>query len=594
MKKTIIRERPRQEFVYNRARAQGLSHIQADILCRRNISHLENLVPFCDPKLREIPPPHLLKNCDLAVERIVQAIKKGEIIALVTDYDVDGLCAHAVIKKAFSEYFRVANDLIYSFVGNRLEDGYGLTEKLCSDILEHTPAIHLVITADCGVSDEKRLSLLKEAGIDSIITDHHLVPEEEFPHSALALINPQQQDCQYPDKTISGCMVCWLALSAVRSKLLEKDLLPPQTATLISLLDYVALATIADSVSLLSLTNRAVVRYGLQEINMGSRDCWQVMQFGKIPTSQLTTEDLAFQVSPRINSAGRMTDPSLALDFLLADSYDTARNAFNKLTEINNLRKEHEASSLVVAHELVQEDNTSLGIVVYHPDFHPGISGIIASRLAEFFAVPTVVFSKTKQQGILAGSCRTGGTAEAHIRNILAETADMEKETNQEYIISFGGHKGAAGLKIKEEGLIAFRKNFREAIRRKHGPDQGLVVLETDGPLEDEAITLATINEINSLAPFGHHFEHPVFSNEFIVDSAKFVGKNKDHLQLLLRIQKEQYRGIWFRARTKNKKVAENSTAGTRIHCTYQLASNEFRGKKNLQICITEALKEKI
>ncbi|MDA3785641.1 MAG: DHH family phosphoesterase, partial [Deltaproteobacteria bacterium] len=294
MKKRIVRERPRRQGVYNAARAEGLSHVQADILCRRSLSEKESLTPFYDPRLKEISPPQLLKNCELAVARIVEAIRKGEHIGLATDYDVDGLTANAVGQKSFGDYFGVRSDLIHSFVGNRLQDGYGLTDQLCARILAHTPPVSLLITADCGVSDERRIALLKEAGVDVIVTDHHLVPEHEFPSAAYALVNPQQQRCPYPDKTISGSMVCWLVMSAVRTELLTAGLIAAETPTLIALLDYVALATIADSVSLLSPINRAVVRYGLLEINKFVRPCWQVLEFGSRPLTRLTEGDLAF------------------------------------------------------------------------------------------------------------------------------------------------------------------------------------------------------------------------------------------------------------------------------------------------------------
>ncbi len=572
--------------MYGAARAQGLSHIQADILCRRNISDTDSLTPLYDPKLREIPAPQLLKNCTMAVGRIVTAIKKGENIGLLTDYDVDGLTANAVAQKAFADYFQVDDSLIHSFVGNRLQDGYGLTDQLCQRILANTPCISLLITADCGVSDEKRLARLKEAGIDVVVTDHHLVPGDEFPHSAYTVVNPQQPECPYPDKAISGCMVCWLVLSAVRTRLVEDGIVPVATPTLISLLDYVALSTIADSVSLLSPTNRAVVRYGLLEINRLVRHCWQVMEFGSRPVTRLTEEDLAFQVGPRINGAGRMADPQLALDFLLSSSEGSAGQLFAGLTGANTLRKKIQDQAMDLAHGLMDRAEPGSGIVLYHPDFHPGILGIIASKLAESYGVPAVVFAGTPVEGILAGSCRTNGTV--HIRKMLDRAAEMEIGASSKSIISFGGHRGAAGIKLHEQGLEVFRENFLAAISSGEVEGEGVTVLETDGGLTAEEISHATLDEINHLAPFGQHFEHPVFLNEFTVESAKFVGKDKDHLQFILRINKTQYRGIWFRASAKNKKAAEAAVSGKQIHCLYQLASNEFRGKRSLQLCITD------
>ncbi len=586
MKKTTIKERPRNEKIYESARAQGLSHLQADLLCRRNIVESASLQPFYDPRLSEIPAPGLLKNCEAAVERIVRAISAAENIGLVTDYDVDGLASNAVGQRAFGEFFGLAADRLHSFVGNRLEDGYGITERLCDRILASTPPVSLVITADCGVSDEKRLGRLREAGIDVIVTDHHLVPEDDLPHSAYTLVNPQQQDCPYPDKTIAGSMVCWLVMSGVRTRLVEQGLVAPATPTLIGLLDYVALATIADSVSLLSPVNRAVVRYGLLEMNKFVRPCWRVLDFGSQPLTRLSEDELAFQISPRINGAGRMADPQLALDFLLATADEEAGQAFIQLTATNQLRKKIEAEAMELAHELAKETETAKAIVVYHPDCHPGILGILASRLAESYGVPAIVFSNTPVAGILAGSCRTNGAT--HIRNLLAQAAARERLAGEENIVSFGGHKGAAGIKINEAGLAAFRAHLIAALIEEEGGDDAVNLLETDGALAAEDIHLSTLEELASLGPFGQHFEHPVYANRFMVDSARFVGKDNDHLQLSLSFDKGQYRAIWFRARSKNREAAEAAVAGREIYCVYQLASNEFRGKRSLQLCITE------
>ncbi len=590
MKKRIIRERPRRQGVYNAARAEGLSHVQADILCRRSLSENESLTPFYDPRLREISPPQLLKNCELAVNRIVEAIKKEEHIGLATDYDVDGLTANAVGQKSFGDYFGVERDLIHSFVGNRLQDGYGLTDQLCARILAHVPPVSLLITADCGVSDARRIALLKEAGVDVIVTDHHLVPEDEFPAAAYALVNPQQQGCPYPDKTISGSMVCWLVMSAVRTELLAAGLIAAETPTLISLLDYVALATIADSVSLLSPINRAVVRYGLLEINKFVRPCWQGMEFGSRSLTRLTEGELAFQVSPRINGAGRMGDPQLALDFLLAPDQETAKKAFLVLTETNQLRKEYEAQAMVIAHALAGQEDQGRGIVVYHPDFHPGILGIMASRLAESYGVPAIVLGKTATEGVLAGSCRTNGTV--HIFKMLSQAAALEKIACQDNIISFGGHRGAAGLKLHQPGVAAFRAHFLAAIAGEEG-GADVTLVETDGALAPTEITLATCAQISVLEPFGQHFAHPVFVNKFTVKNAKFVGKEKDHLQLTLTNNKGSYRGIWFRAQTTNPQATAIAVSGNQIYCLYQLSTNEYRGQKNLQLCITDVAEEK-
>lgn len=586
LKRSVVRERAPSPEVYQRARQAGLSDCQANIVSRRHLAPLTSLDSLCRPRLRQIAAPNLLVGCQAAAQRLVVALENNENIGLVTDYDVDGLTAHAVVIRALSDHFQFYRGRVSSFVGSRLQDGYGLTEELCRKILATRPAIDLVITCDCGVSDEARLARLKETGIDVIVTDHHLMPTDNPPVSAYAVVNPQQDKCSYPDKAIAGCMVSWLVMSAVRSALVARGSLPSGAATLIELLDYVALATVADSVSLLSSTNRAVVRYGLEQINAARRPCWQVLYFGRNSGKTLNEDDLAFQVSPRINGAGRMADPLIALDFLLAETPEQAQTLFVRLTELNTMRKEKEAWALAAAHALVAEKVGSECVLVYDPRFHPGILGIIASRLAESHDLPAVVLGRSPDPEVLVGSCRSNGLV--HMHDTLAQVDALAQEGGRACLLSYGGHQGAAGLKIDKKSLGLFEELLLRAVALAGHGQSGQHLLETDGRLAAAQISLDTVSQLDGLRPYGQHFPAPRFSGEFRVRTARYVGQNKDHLQLVLEAGGKRHRAIWFGA--GHRETADTPLVGRQVTCVYELAANHYQGAASVQLIVSHIM----
>jgi len=251
--------------VFAEARARGLSPVLARIVAGR-VGADTDLDVILEPRLANIPPPHHLIDMDQAVDRLVTAISGGEHIGILTDYDADGLTSHAVLSEALQR-FSVAPARISHWIGHRLEEGYGISPLLVDRMLDAEVRPTLVISADCGSSDEEQIARLKDAGIDVVVTDHHQVAASGPPPSAYAVVNPNRADCTYPDKAIAGCMVSWLVMSALRGRLQEHGVLTAQTQKLGDLLDYVALGTVADCVSLgASEINRSVVRAGLSLI----------------------------------------------------------------------------------------------------------------------------------------------------------------------------------------------------------------------------------------------------------------------------------------------------------------------------------------
>lgn len=255
----VIVTRSSNESLYRRALESGLSELQARLLASRLPGYEGELAPLVTPSLRYLVHPQKLADGRRAAERIAEAVVEGESIGILTDYDVDGITSHVVIRRTLVELFGVPEHRLHSLIGHRIFDGYGISLPLVERTLALTPQPTLVITADCGSSDEPRIARLKAAGIDVVVSDHHALPEEGPPASAYACVNPTRKDCDYPDATIAGCMVAWLVMSLARGVLIEWGALPAATPKLSPWLSYVALGTVADCVSLgASPANRAV------------------------------------------------------------------------------------------------------------------------------------------------------------------------------------------------------------------------------------------------------------------------------------------------------------------------------------------------
>ncbi|OBX34623.1 single-stranded-DNA-specific exonuclease RecJ [Halomonas elongata] len=276
--KPRILPRPRDAAVEQRALAEGLTPLQARILAGRLGGYTGELAPLVAPSLRYLAHPERLQDGRRAAERIARAVTEGEHIGILTDYDVDGITSHVVIRRTLNELFGIPENRLHSLIGHRIHDGYGISLPLVERTLSLSPRPSLVITADCGSSDEPRIARLREAGIDVVVSDHHALPTEGPPASAFATVNPTRDDCTYPDPTIAGCMVAWLVMSLTRSVLIEWGVLEPATPKLSPWLSYVALGTVADCVSLGgSAANRAVVAHGLTLINRMEAACWRTM-----------------------------------------------------------------------------------------------------------------------------------------------------------------------------------------------------------------------------------------------------------------------------------------------------------------------------
>jgi|TARA_B110000305_G_scaffold172798_1_gene190962 single-stranded-DNA-specific exonuclease len=564
--------RPIDISVFAEARSRGLSPLLARIIAGR-IDGDTPLDLVLDPKIGDIPAPNLLADLVPAVDRIVDAIRSGQPIGVLTDYDADGLTSHAVLTHALIR-FGVPVTQISHWIGHRIEDGYGISERLVDRILEAINPPVLVISADCGSSDELQISRLDSEGIDVIVTDHHRISDAGPPVSAYAVINPNREDCDYPDKSIAGCMVSWLVMSAVRSQLIEEKLLSESTPKLGDLLDYVALGTIADCVSMgNSATNRIVVLTGLKQIQAKTRPCWQVAvdKLTKLP-SDVDSEWLAFQLAPRLNARGRIDHSMRGFEFLFAENLTSAAEAYSDLDQDNQKRRVIEKQMVEHAKPLARRQRMHGGLVlcVVLENGHSGVQGIVASRLVETEGVPSIVLTPGTVDGTLTGSMRSVPGVDA--KGLLDHVADSVPSV----FIRYGGHAGACGMTLDRAGLESFGESL-QAIFQMIYPDYPVAVRhQTDGELLSDDFELDRVEQISQLGPFGRGFESPLFEGVFEVISSQIIGRDGSHLSLDLRVEAKQIRAVWFGAQATGHPPVV--MAGDWIDCVFSLSVNTYQG----------------
>ncbi|WP_425268709.1 single-stranded-DNA-specific exonuclease RecJ [Halomonas aestuarii] len=562
-----------------------MTELQARVLAGRIQGYQGELAPLVSPSLRHLAHPERLTDARRAAERIAQAVVDGEHIGILTDYDVDGITSHVVIRRTLVELFGVPEARLHSLIGHRIHDGYGISLPLVERTLSLSPRPSLVITADCGSSDEPRIARLKAAGVDVVVSDHHALPLEGPPASAYATVNPTREDCDYPDPTIAGCMVAWLVMSLARQVLVEWGVLAPATPKLSPWLSYVALGTVADCVSLGdSATNRAVVHHGLTLINRMEAACWRAMAARLGADSvPFDAETLGFQMGPRINARSRLDDPYAALHFMLAADDTVAQRHLETLDQDNQSRKAIEA-------EMAQEARTlalpalaadAPAIVVYLEDGHPGVQGIVASRLVQAFGRPALVLTPAAAPGMLTGSGRS--IEGLHLRDALQRTFELAPET----LPRFGGHRGAAGVGVPAEHLEGFRAAFLQAVGEQLGDAELRPRILTDGELSPHQLSLATLDELERLGPYGREFDAPLFEGEFLVEALRPVGADGSHLMLELSAGPASRKAIWFRALTPGEVPAFG--VGATLHCAFKLNRNRWRGRESLQLMLEHA-----
>jgi single-stranded-DNA-specific exonuclease len=575
-----IQSRVVDQAVFKKLLEEGVEPVLAKIIAARPLPfHEKGALAALNCKLADMDSPFLMKDMQLAAERVLKAILQGEVIGIETDHDCDGQTSHAVLLKGLVEILGHPLDKIQSYIGHRLQEGYGLSEALAKRILANPVRPNLLITADNGSADEPRIALLKQAGIEVIVTDHHAIPAEGVPKSAYACLNPTQEDCQFPDPYIAGCMVAWLLMAAVRRLMVEAKLLEASAPSMLELLDYVAVGTVADCVSMArSINNRVVVQYGLHKINQMQRPCWQALK-PLLRNSSVSAEDLGFIVGPLLNSDGRLSDALGSVSFLLSASIQEAGPWAEQLWRHNQARKQIQRGITEQAMRCAEKQVNAgkLSLCIFLEDGHAGVHGISASKIKDAFGRPTVIFSpKLNEPEIITGSARS--IDGVNIRKALQDMADKEPDL----MLKFGGHKGAAGMTIKQAHFEGFSLAFEQAVKNQVLPEQVGPVLWTDGQLA-ETYSLDLLQRLNKLLPFGREFEAPLFEAHCKVLSIKAVGQTGSHLQLSLQcVNKQVISAVWFNACESEDSELPVKIADD-VHVVFSLSENVFREQRSLQ-----------
>ncbi|MDH3694847.1 MAG: single-stranded-DNA-specific exonuclease RecJ, partial [Gammaproteobacteria bacterium] len=513
-----------------------------------------------------------------AVALLEQAIQENQKILIIGDFDADGATSATLALCALSSMgAKQANYL----VPNRFDFGYGLTPAIVDVALQDKP--DLIITVDNGISSVDGVSHARKHGIEVIVTDHHL-PPEQLPNAS-AIINPNLHDDPFPGKSLAGVGVIFYVMSALRSHLRESGWFKEQgikEPNLAEFLDLVALGTVADLVSL-DKHNRILVAQGVARINKNQcrPGIQALLEVGKRDTMRVTASDLGFYVAPRLNAAGRLDDISTGIECLLTDDLAHARELAEELHNINTERRAIEADMQQQANAIVNKlkhadrDTVPLGLCLYEPEWHQGIVGLVASRVKDRTQRPVVAFAPGKDSE-LKGSARS--IPGLHIRDVF-QLIDIQQP---DLITRYGGHAMAAGLSIEQKNFPAFKLAFESTLRKLLNEDDLDRKLYTDGELDENDFNLELAGMLSRAAPWGKDFPEPLFDGKFEVINQRIVGEQ--HLKLSLRPDNtnKTLDAIAFRLIQPGEKVPQL----THIRAAYRLDINEYQGTRRVQLIV--------
>lgn len=517
-----------------------------------------------------------LNSIETAIGILEQALINSRSIMVVGDFDVDGATSTALTVLAL----RSMGGSIDYMVPNRFEDGYGLSPELVERAVSR--GAKLIVTVDNGVSSHSAVKIAHDYGVPVLITDHHL-PGDTLPEAA-AIVNPNLHDSKFPSKSLSGVGVAFYLMLALRARLrdnnwfMQRALTPPNLA---ELLDLVALGTVAD-IAPLDTNNRILVYQGLHRIRAGKcrPGIRALLEVANRDAQKLVASDLGFSLAPRLNAAGRLDDMSIGVALLLTDDIKQARVLANNLDILNQKRRKIEQGMQIKALDLCDQlERTSTilpyGLVIYHPAWHQGVVGILASRIKERFHRPVIAFAPVGG-GILKGSGRS--IAGLHMRDILARL----KILSPGLMITFGGHAMAAGLSIEEAKFDEFCRSFAKVVGECLDPGMLEGIIWSDGELSIQELSLNTAELLRDGGPWGQAFPEPIFDGRFYILQQRLVSEK--HLKMILQPVSggPLLDSIAFNVDTKL--WPDNSIR--EVELAYKLYINKFRGNQNVQLLI--------
>ena len=536
----------------------GMHPVLARVYAGRNIRTAAELNYGLDGLI----PPGSLKGIDAAAVLLADAISEGKRLLIVADYDADGATACAVGVRALRAFGANVDYL----VPDRFKLGYGLTPELVELASLRKP--ELLITVDNGIASVEGVARARSLGIATLITDHHL-PGPELP-AAACIVNPNQPGCEFPSKALAGVGVMFYVMLALRAELRRRGFFKDgKEPNLAALTDLVALGTIADVVPL-DANNRNLVAQGLKRLRAGrcTPGIAALLRAAGRPLAEASSFDLGFVAGPRLNAAGRLADMSLGIECLTTDDEARAANCAQELDRLNRERRNIEAAMLQQALQAVEQVSSQESGTFFHPDWHQGVVGIVASRLKERLHRPVICFARAEESGdpVLRGSGRS--IPGLHLRDAL----DVVSKRAPGLIRRFGGHAMAAGLSIGAADYERFTSEFERAVDELLPAHARLRVVETDGALDAMYFSLDVARLLDA-GIWGQGFPQPLFCDTFAVESQRVVGER--HLKLLLAKDGRRIEAMRF---------GSLQPLPAQVRAAYRLGVNDFNGMKTVQI----------
>lgn len=608
-KRWILRKDYDLETVEKLAASLGVDKIIATLLVERGVTTFEEARRFFRPGLDQIHDPFLMKGMKEAVARINEAIDRQERIMVYGDYDVDGTSAVALVYS----YFKELDRNIDFYVPDREKEGYGISYQGI-DYARET-GVKLIIALDCGIKAMDQVAYAKQYGIDFIIGDHHL-PDEVVP-DAVAVLDPKQNDCPYPYKELSGCGIGFKIVEAHLERTMGVRLcdMPEQLDSsrrlrqeelklrLLKYLDLVAVSIASDIVPIMG-ENRVLAFFGLRVLNTKPRPGIEaILHYGRVDRrradqgdqgdsadkteaqkggyfeKELTISDLVFLVGPRINAAGRIRSAFDSVRLMITEDANIARRLAEDINTYNMERKDLDTAATEKAKLLIDQHPFYRGrhsLVLYDPEWHRGVVGIVASRIVEAYYKPTIVFTEGAD-GIITGSARS--IKEFDVHEALEKCADLLEH--------FGGHKCAAGVSLRKENMKAFVDRFEQLVRDGMGPEEQMPEVEIDCELRLGDVTPKFLRILKQFAPFGPDNNVPVFVSRELVDTggARIVGTNHLKFNAISTTERSApYPAIAFQM----GECLGRMKRGERFDLCYQLEENYWRGKTEIQLGVKD------
>ena len=552
--------------------ALNVNMVIARLLVQRGIKTFNEAKAFFRPRLSDLLNPFLMKDMDKAVARVEQAIAKQEKVLVYGDYDVDGTTSVAMMYS----FLKSRIELIEYYIPDRYSEGYGISPQSINYAIDN--GFTLVIALDCGIKAVEKIADAKERGLDFIICDHHN-PGDSIP-PAVAVLDPKQPECLYPNKELSGCGVGFKLLQAYCQKNnLEQD-------EIYDMLDLLVVSIASDIVPIIG-ENRVMAYYGLKKLNTNPGIGLQtIINLAGIGGTEITISDIVFKIGPRLNASGRIEHGKKSVQILVSDDNEKSDLIGEEIDSFNEIRKTldrditQEALDMIERSEELKYMNST---VLYNRDWHKGVVGIVASRITEQYYRPSIIL--TESNGLATGSARS--VRDFDLYEAIGKCSDL--------LESYGGHMYAAGLTLKIENIPVFRQRFEEIVTSQITNLQQTQTIEIDAKITLSEITPRFYRILKQFAPFGPHNMSPVFVTEDVYDAgtSRLVGKNQEHLKLDL-VEPDVNSGIFAGIAFNQKHAFELITSGSPFDICYSIAENDYRGKVNLQLFIKDIKKRDI